>query len=40
MNDITLSSAMMMELQTRKREIGDEDENTVEDTREYVKSGV
>ena len=31
---------MMLELWTRKREIGDEDENDVEDTSGYEKSGV
>jgi len=31
---------MMVELWTRKREMGDEDENDMEDTREYEKSGV
>ena len=32
MDDLTLCSAMMVELWTRKREMGDEDENNVEDT--------
>jgi len=31
-DDLTLCSAMMAELWMRKREIGDEDENDVEDT--------
>jgi len=31
---------MMVELWTRKREIGDEDENVVEDMSGYEKSGV
>jgi len=31
---------MMLELWTRKREMGDEDENDVEDTSGYEKSGV
>jgi len=31
---------MMVELWTRKREMGDEDENYVEDMAAYVKSGV
>jgi len=31
---------MMVELWTRKREMGDEDENDVEDTSGYDKSGV
>jgi hypothetical protein len=31
---------MMVELWMRKREIGDVDENDVEDTSGYVKSGV
>ena len=39
-NDLTLCSAMMVELWTRKREMGDEDENDVDDTRAYEKSGV
>jgi len=32
--------AMMIELWTRKREMGDEDENDVVDTSRYEKSGV
>jgi hypothetical protein len=32
MDDLTLCSAMMIEMWTRKREIRDEDENDVEDT--------
>jgi hypothetical protein len=39
-DDITLCSAMMVELWTRKREMEDEDENYVEDTSGYEKSGV
>jgi len=39
-NDLTLCSAMMVELWTRKREMGDEDENDVEDMSGYEKSGV
>jgi len=31
---------MIVELWMRKREMGDEDENDVEDTRRYEKSGV
>ena len=31
---------MMVELWTRKREMGDEDENDMEDTSGYEKSGV
>jgi len=31
---------MMIELWTRNREIGDEDENNMEDTSGYAKSGV
>jgi hypothetical protein len=36
-DDLTLGSAMMVQLWTRKREMGDEDENDVEDTRGYLK---
>jgi len=39
-DDLTLCSAMMLELWTRKREKGDEDENDMEDTSGYEKSGV
>jgi hypothetical protein len=39
-DDLTVCSAMMVELCTRKREKGDEDENDVEDTSGYEKSGV
>jgi len=39
-DDLTLCSAMMLELWTRKRAMGDEDENVVEDTSGYEKSGV
>jgi len=35
-----LCSAMMVELWTRKRVIGDEDENDVEDTSRYKNSAV
>jgi len=31
---------MMVELWTRKREMGDEDENDMEDTSSYGKAGV
>jgi hypothetical protein len=31
-DDITLCSVMMIEVWTRKREMGDDDENDVEDT--------
>jgi hypothetical protein len=31
---------MMLELWMRKREMGDEDENNVEDTSRYEKSGI
>jgi len=33
-------SAMMVEMWMRKREMGDKDENDVEDTSGYEKSGV
>jgi hypothetical protein len=39
-NDFTMYSGMMVELWTRKREMGDEDENHVEDISRYDKSGV
>jgi len=39
-DDLTLCSAMIVELWTGKREMGDEDENDVEDMSGYVKSGV
>jgi len=39
-DDLTLCSAIMVELWTRKREMWDEDENDVEETSEYEKSGV
>jgi hypothetical protein len=39
-DDLTLCSAMMVQLWTRKREMGGEDENDVEDTSGYEKSGV
>ena len=35
-----MCSAMMVEMWIRKREMGDEDENDVEDTSGYEKSGV
>jgi len=39
-DELTLCSAMMVELWMRKREMEDEDENDVEDTSSYEKSGV
>jgi len=39
-DDLTLCSAMMVELWTRKREMEEEDENDVEDMSGYEKSGV
>jgi len=39
-DDLTLCSAMMVEMWMRKREMGDEDENDVEDMSGYEKSGV
>jgi len=39
-DDLTFSSAMMVELWTRKREMGDKVENDLEDTSGYEKSGV
>jgi hypothetical protein len=39
-DDLTLCSAMMVELWTRKREMGDENEDDVEDTSRYEKPGV
>jgi len=36
-DDLTLGSAMMVELWTRKREMGDEDAHDVEDTSGYGK---
>jgi len=39
-DDITLYSAMKIELWMRKREMGDEDENDVEHMSGYEKSGV
>jgi len=39
-DDLTLGSTMMVELWMRKRAMGDEYENDVEDTRECEKSGV
>jgi len=38
--DLTLCSAMIVELWTRKGEMGDVDENDVEATSGYEKSGV
>jgi len=38
-DDLTLCSAMMVELRTRKRDMGDEYENDMEDTSGYEKSG-
>jgi hypothetical protein len=37
-DDLTLCSVMMVEWWTRKREMGDEDENDVEDTSGYETS--
>jgi hypothetical protein len=39
-DDLRLDSAMMVELWTRKRQMGDEGENDVEDMIEYQISGV
>jgi hypothetical protein len=39
-DDLTLCSAMMVELWMRKREMGDEDENDVEDTSRYENSRI
>jgi len=39
-DDLTLCSAMMVEMWMRKREMGDEDENNVEHKSGYEKSGV
>jgi hypothetical protein len=39
-DDLTLCSAMMIELWMGKREMGDEDEKDVEDTSRYENSGV
>jgi len=39
-DDLTLCSAMMVEMWMRKREMGDEDENDVEDTSGYEESEV
>jgi len=39
-DDFTLCSAMMVELWTRKREMGEEDESDMEDMSGYHKSGV
>jgi len=39
-DDLTVCSAMMVEMWMRKSEMGDEDENDVEDTSGYDKSGV
>ena len=38
-DDLTLCSAMMVEFWTRRREMGDENENDMEDTSGYKKSG-
>jgi len=40
MDDIALCSAMMVELRTRERQMVDENENDVEVTSGYEKSGV
>jgi len=37
MDDLTLYAAMIFELRRTKRDMGDEDENDVEDTSEYEK---
>jgi len=39
-DDLILCSAMRVELWTRKREMGNDDENDVEDMSEYEKSGL
>ena len=39
-DDLTLSSAMMVELWMTIREMGEEDENDMEDTSGYEKSGL
>jgi len=39
-DDLTSCSAMILELWMRMREMGDEDENDVEDTSAYTRSGV
>jgi len=39
-DDLTLCSTMMVEVWTRQRVMGDEDENDVEDTSGYEKSRV
>jgi len=39
-DELALCSAMMAELGTRKREMGDEDENNMENTSGYEKSRV
>jgi len=39
-DDLTWCSAMMVELWTRWREMGDDDENDIEDTSANEKSGV
>ena len=39
-DDLTLCSAMMVEMWMRKRDMGDEDENDVEDSSGYEQSGV
>jgi len=39
-DDLPSCSVMMVKLWTRKREMGDEDENNVTDTSGYEKSGV
>ena len=40
MDDLTLCFPIMVELWTKKREMGDEVENDVEDTSVYEQSGV
>jgi len=39
-DEFTLGSRIMTELWTKKREMGDADENDMEDTSRYEKSGV
>jgi hypothetical protein len=39
-DDLTLCSVMIVELWTRKREMGEKDENDVEDMSKYEKSMV
>jgi hypothetical protein len=39
-DDLTLHFAMIVDLWTRNRELGDEEDNNVDDTSAYEKSGV